>query len=105
MSALAFLAVMAGCITAAAIIAFRRESALLDEHIAAILGDHKLSALSQSAETGARVDPPLGAGSTLRHPAPVEAPAQLNTTPGVGSDQVKRPPLMPERRPVHHRER
>jgi hypothetical protein len=87
MSALAFLALMAACITAAAIIAFRRESSRIDNHIALFLADHdrhRASALTRSAEIGARVDPPVGAGSTLGHPAPVEAPAQLDPTPGVG---------------------
>jgi hypothetical protein len=87
MNALAFLIVMGGCITAAAIIAFRRESSRIDNRIASFLADHDrptASALTRSAETGARVDPPVGAGSTFRHPAPVEAPAQLDPTPGVG---------------------
>jgi hypothetical protein len=87
MNALAFLILMVGCITAAAIIAFRRESSRIDNHIASFMADydrHTASALTRSAETGARVDPPVGAGSTLGHPTPVEAPAQLNTTPGVG---------------------
>jgi hypothetical protein len=67
MNPIEFVVVMVGCITAATIIAFRRESARLDEHVAAFLTDHdfhRLSASTRSAENGARVESPLGAGST-----------------------------------------
>jgi len=62
------------------------------------------AARKSASGTAARVVPPRGARRTLGPPAPVEPPAQLSS-PGVGFNEVKRPPLMPERRPVHHRER
>jgi hypothetical protein len=37
-----------------------------------------------AAENGPRAKPPFGARATSEHPAPVEAPAQLDPTPGVG---------------------
>ena len=42
------------------------------------------AARKSASGTAARVVPPLGARRTLKHPAPVEAPAQLDPTPGVG---------------------
>jgi hypothetical protein len=85
MNPIEFVVVMVGCITAATIIAFRRESARLDEHVAAFLTDHdfhRLSASTRSAENGARVESPLGAGSPSTLPTPAQ-PAQRSRT-GVG---------------------
>lgn len=49
---------------------------------------HRLSdraARKSASGTAARAfSPPAGAGRTLKHPAPVEVPAQLDPTPGVG---------------------
>jgi len=84
MNPIAFVIVMLGCITAATIIAFRRESARLDESVAAFLKVYDFQRLSATprAETGARAESPLGAGSTFDLPAPAQ-PAQRSST-GVG---------------------